>query len=141
MDKFKQNLHPEQLKEQKRRGQLMARYIEKHILDKNKSLSEIEEAKIKDRYKEKSAAEKAAELYQKLTVYIHSKQKHGESINPKLISRIKILYDDPDVQKLFSETYGEVSLERKTFRSATLSKNWRELEMGKKTGQATIRLS
>lgn len=127
---------------QEKSARLVSRYIETHVIGKNASLDEAEETILQKKYEKKSTAEKASELYQKMIVYMQevsernkTEQKSGSDIpkiNPKLISRIKILYNDPAVRELMPAIYGQARVERKTFRASKLANNWKTLEKSKR---------
>lgn len=134
--------------EQEKRARLISHYIETQIIGKNKSLDQTEEKILAEKYNNKSVAEKALELYQKMTVYTQTSREQNKTIeksetnvpaiNSRLISRIKILYSDPAVCALMSATYGEARVERKAFRTAGLTKDWLILEESKRSDRQQL---
>ena len=129
--------------EQEKRARLISRYIENHVVGENASAGKETEKRIEKHYKDKSPKQKADELYQKLSVFMvrrreeSQKRKDAEAqresyvaaeINPNLISRIKVLISDPEVQRLLPETYGEARVDQLAFRASELVKQWRGLE-------------
>lgn len=116
--------------EQETKAYLLSRYIQTRIIDKYSSASEEEEKRIALLYKRKTAKEKADELYQKMIIFRESisGSEENKTINPKLISRIKILFSDPEVQELIPETYGQARVDQKEFRASTLASDWKYLE-------------
>ncbi len=132
----------EQKTEQSKKAQLISRYIETKVIEKNKSAGAEEEAEIKKYYGEMSAMDKANVLYEKMMAYMVDKQaeaaraeeakKQGkENTRSKpdsyLISEIKILFHDQAVQDLLPETYGEARVDAKKLRLSELGSLWSDL--------------
>jgi len=130
---------------QEKKARLILRYINKKIIEGNKLADKERETKIKEHYKGKSPREKADELHRKVIVYMLHEQKRKEmieketkeeenkhktpdEINPSLISRIKILANDPEVQRLLPDTYGQARVDQKMFGASEIAKDWHSLE-------------
>ncbi len=129
-------------REQERRANLIAHYIQEKVIKGNNCASKEEENAIKLVYKDKSPREKAEELYQKMMIYMQEMQKRRkdrqtgqkqDGINPKLISRIKILFNDPEVASLLPETYGQARVDERAFRASDIFKMWNGLQKSIKT--------
>ena len=124
-------------REQERRANLIAHYIQEKVIKGNNCASKEEENAIKLVYKDKSPREKAEELYQKMMIYMQEMQKRRkdrqtgqkqDGINPKLISRIKILFNDHEVVSLLPETYGQARVDERAFRASDIFKMWNGLQ-------------
>lgn len=114
--------------DQKKHVALITRYIKK-VIGENQSAGPDEEETISKEYVKKSPQEKASELYRKMIVYRldlqekAKKQDENSKPNPRLISRIKLLFNDPEVQALLPQTYGKARVDAKIFNASV--KTWR----------------
>lgn len=133
-------LSPATETEQERRAQLVSRYIEK-IIESNKSASEEELREIRKHYAEtkSSSKAKAEVLYEKLMAYTADKQAESgrrkeaeqqgiefepEEADPYLISDIRVLFEDEETRKVFSEAYGQARIDAKKQRLSELGDLW-----------------
>src|SRR3989339_1320038 len=129
----------EQKTGREKRAQAISRYIEKQVIGKNESLGEEEEREIEEYYKKLSLREKVDILYGKMMAYVIDKRDEsarkkeadnkGETFEPTepdpyLISDIKVLFKEPAVRALFSDTYGEARMDAKKFRLFELGNLW-----------------
>lgn len=114
------------------KARLAERFIKAHIIKSHASLGASEETALAKMYSLKSAEEKASELYQKVIVYMEAvRGKNQVEVDPKLISRIKILASDPEVIKLMPATYGQARVEQQqALNGAGLTAEWQVLQTG-----------
>lgn len=131
-EKLKQGL-PAQAGEQEKKGAvIILRYLDS-VVSHNQSADQETEESIKEHYSNKSVKEKVDELYQKMMIFAFRRQDKAVEdavveVNPKLISRIKILLTDSEVRKIFSDKYGEARAERLSFRGSDLMKKWHDFD-------------
>lgn len=152
MKKQEQLLRPEQADqpetEQEKRARLISRYIKNKVIGQHESADEKDEEAIRKTYANKTPKEKADMLYQKMMVYLQEMKRRRENkqeneagvsaINPKLISRIKILFSDPAVRELLPATYGAARVDQQTFRASEIARNWRGLETSLSTKKVEL---
>lgn len=85
-----------------------------------------------------STREKADRLYEDLMVYTitdriikeerrENPQAQPEPVGPYLISEIRTLWQDPQVQELFTSRFAEARIDTRLFRDSELGSNWKEI--------------
>lgn len=140
--------------EQEKRARLISRYIETKIIGANESINDEEEEEIKKYYEKISTREKTDILYSKIMAYAIDKQtesarkeeveEKGEEFEPTepdpyLISEIKVLFNDPVTQELFSATYGEARVDAKRVRISEFGNLWQDIEKEIKRKEETYK--
>lgn len=132
MESFKPNNQKE-----KNKADVLLRYINS-LISKYESSGEERESQIARVWADKSAKEKADELYDAILSLSLAKNEHaeekqeevGEKFKPSasLISRIKVLISDQAVRDILPETFGRARIEQKEIKSSEISKDWHSLE-------------
>lgn len=128
--------------EQEKKARLAQRFIEDKIIASNESAGIDTEKEIAEFYEMLSPRERAENLYNKVMAFRVDQQsevvrkKEAQSsgqthepakADPTLISEIKVLANDPAVQELFPQTYGEARLDARKIRSSDVDHLWQSL--------------
>lgn len=119
---------------QEKRARLAQNFIADKIIVANESADAEAEKEIAEYYEMLSPRERAESLYNKVMAF-RADQRTGKmgktdastKTDPMLISEIKVLAGDPDVQELFSQTYGEARLDARNLRSSEVDHLWQSL--------------
>lgn len=114
--------------EKERRASLIARYIETRVVGVNETVSKKEQEEIAEFYKKLSPRERADTLRAKLVAYALDKKQEEIVSDINLIAEIKVLFEDPETQKLFLEFYGEMRVDTKELRASELGALWKNLK-------------
>lgn len=122
---------------------VLADYIQKYIVERNEKTGAEEEREIEEYYKNLDSRERAEALYEKILAYGQDKQAEGSrkreaeqkgetyepvQTDPWLVSEICVLFADPEVKKIISETYGRARVDKKMFRLSELGNLWKNIE-------------
>lgn len=141
MERGEQLIRPVAETGQKRKADLMSRFIETRVIGGNETLEAEEEQELREYYAALSPRERADILYGKMMAFMIDRQTEKarkkdlggkdhpfeyEKPDPYLISEIKILFSDPEVKQLLPSTYGEARVDVKNLRASEMANLWEQ---------------